>query len=140
MNEGEGGGASRSTDPAAGTSSATDVSLREFVAAQMQALDRHLLSEISALRREMETANANADKAIDVAKNEASERLIAHNGLIDQMQKLQATFATRENLDHFIEANNSRIGRAEKFQYTLTGGLILFSFVGIANIIKVWAG
>ena len=31
----EGGGASRSTDPAAGTSSATDVSLREFVAMQI---------------------------------------------------------------------------------------------------------
>ncbi len=31
----EGGGASRSTDPAAGTSSATDVSLREFVSMQI---------------------------------------------------------------------------------------------------------
>ncbi len=32
---GEGGGASRSTDPVAGTSSATDVSLREFVSMQI---------------------------------------------------------------------------------------------------------
>ncbi len=36
----DGGGASRSTDPAAGTSSATDVSLREYIVDKMEDRDR----------------------------------------------------------------------------------------------------
>ena len=147
----EGGGASRSTDPAAGTSSATDVSLREYVSALVQALDRHLTSELQALRRETQTANEKSDKATELAKHEASDRLAAHNGLIDQMQKLQGTFATREavaalekhlteKIDTGDENADLRFGKIERFQATLVGGLMIVGFIGVANLVKVWTG
>lgn len=146
-----GGGASRSTDPAAGTSSATDVSLREYVAVRLEALDRFINAEIAALRRETLSAEASAKDAIKVAAHEAEERLAAHNGLIQQMQELQGTFATRESLDafkserrhaldDFREANDRRLGRLERFQASLIGGFIFVSFLGVASLVKVFTG
>lgn len=151
MNDGDGGGASRSTDPAAGSSAATDVSLREYLMALLHAQDRHLTSEIAALRRETMQANTAADEAIQVAKEEAKERLLAHNGLIEQMRQKEQSFASRESLEHFIterrealdthkEEVDKRFGRLERFQATLTGGLIFVSFIGVANLVKVWTG
>lgn len=151
MTEHEGGGASRSTDPAAGTSSATDVSLREHMTVLVQALDRHITAELGALRRETEQANHAAERAIGVAADEAKERLLAHNGLIEQMRQQAALFATRESLenfkaerhavlDAFKDEADKRFGRIERFQAMLVGGMLLLSFVGIANLVKVWAG
>lgn len=151
MQHDDGGGASRSTDPASGSSAATDVSLREYVGSQIASLDRHITSEINALRRETQIANENAEKAIGVAAAEAKERLAAHNGLIDQMQDLQSTFASRESLEafkserqhvleDFKEATAHRFSRLENFQSKLTGGLLLLSVIGVANLVKVWAG
>jgi hypothetical protein len=151
VNEHEGGGASRSTDPAAGSSAATDVSLREFVAVRIEALDRHMTAEIAALRRETDAANQAAARAISVAADEAKERLAAHNGLIEQMRQQATLFASRESLDSFkaerqivLEAfkdeTDKRFGRVERFQAMLIGGLLLVSFVGIANLVKVWTG
>jgi hypothetical protein len=147
----DGGGASRSTDPAAGTSSATDVSLREFVAVRIDALDRHLTSDIEALRRESDTANHVAARATEVAAAEAKERLAAHNGLIEQMRAQaeantrertahEALFAKQETFEEFKEAQDKRLGRIERFQAMLTGGMILVSFIGIANLVKIWTG
>ncbi len=133
-----GGGASRSTDPAFGSSSATDVSLREYLGEKIAALDRHLTGSLDALRRETVLANENAEKAIVVAADESKERLKAHNGLIEQMQQQAAHFATRESLDDFKEANDKRIARLERFQAMLVGGMLLVSLVGVANLIKVW--
>jgi hypothetical protein len=146
-----GGGASRSTDPAAGSSAATDVSLREFVAVRLEALDRHLGSEIQALRRETEQANKNSERAIAVAADEAKERLSAHNGLIEQMRQQAELFATRESLDNFKherhqaldsfkDETDRRFGRLERFQAMLIGGFLFVSFVGVANLVKVWSG
>lgn len=135
-----GGGASRSTDPASGSSAATDVSLREYIATQITAIDRHFTAEISALRRETETANSHADRAIIVAADEANERLQAHNGLIEQMRTNAEHFATREALDDHKEAEERRFGRLERFQSMLIGGMILLSTIGVANLVKVWTG
>jgi conjugal transfer/entry exclusion protein len=140
VKENEGGGASRSTDPAAGSSAATDVSLREFVAQNINALDRHMVSELAALRRESETANLNAQRAIEVAALEAKERLIAHNGLIEQMREQATAFASRESVDDFKDVSDKRFGRVERFQASLMGGLFLLSLIGIANLVKVWTG
>jgi hypothetical protein len=145
-----GGGASRSTDPASGSSAATDVSLREHVTLLVNSLDRHLTSEIAALRRETTQANRNSERAIEVAAEEAKERLAAHNGLIEQMRQQANAFASRESLDDFkaerhqaldtfkAEADK-RFGRIEKFQAMLTGGMLLISVIGVANVVKVWA-
>jgi len=39
-----------------------------------------------------------------------------------------------------VGANDTRFGKIERFQAMLAGGLILASFIGIANLIKVWTG
>jgi len=148
MNE-EGGGASRSTDPAAGSSAATDVSLREYLGGRIEALDRHVTSELSALRRETQAANQAAERAIEVAAEEAKDRLAAHNGLIEQMRQQAASFASRESLDNFkAERHNAldafkdetdkRFGRIERFQAMLIGGFVLVSTIGVANLVKIW--
>jgi hypothetical protein len=134
----EGGGASRSTDPAAGSSAATDVSLREYVMAAVTNLDRHLTAELAALRRETETAQGNAKEAVGIATVEAKERLSAHNGLIDRMEVLTASFVTREILDALKESNDERVRRVESWQSKITGGLILVSVIGVANLVKIW--
>jgi hypothetical protein len=147
----EGGGASRTTEAAAGSSAPTDVSLREFVAVQIAALDRYLGAEVHALRRETNLATNNAEKAIEVAAKEADERLKSHNGLIDQMREQAAAFASRESLENFKgerqraletfkEDVDKRFGRVERFQAMLVGGMILISFIGIANLVKLWGG
>ena len=136
----EGGGASRSTDPAFGSSSATDVSLREYVNAQFHSLDRFTTAEIAALRRETESARHASDRAIEVAAHEAAERLAAHNGLIEQMRQQASTFATRESSDNYRKANDNRIGRLEAFQGKMIGGLVVVAAIGVANLVKVWTG
>ena len=140
MSDDQGGGASRSTDPAAGTSAATDVSLREYASRDLWWLDRHVTAEIAALRRETESANRNAERAIEVAAHEATDRLTAHNGLIEQMQQQQATFAPRESLEDYKDVSEKRFGRIERFQAMLVGGLILLSAIGVANLVKAWTG
>lgn len=140
MNEDVGGGASRSTDPAAGSSAATDVSLREFLSEQVRNLDRNLTSEINSLRRETSLANTNAEKAIEVAAHEAAERLAAHNGLIEQMRQQAQQFSSRESLDDFKDVAEKRWSRIERFQASLMGAILLVSLIGIANLVKVWTG
>lgn len=145
----EGGGASRSTDPAAGSSAATDVSLREYIGTRIDALDRHVTAELAALRRETHAANQSAERAIQVAAEEAKERLAAHNGLIEQMRHQAQLFASRESLenfkaerhaalDAFKDEADGRFGRIERFQAMLIGGMLLVSIIGIANLVKVF--
>jgi TolA-binding protein len=135
-----GGGASRSTDPAAGSSAATDVSLREFLTDKINSLDRYTRAEIEALRRETHQANTNSDKAIEVAAHEAADRLTAHNGLIEQMRNQANTFSKQESYEEFKDANDKRISRLERVQSMMIGGLLLLSFLGVANLVKIWSG
>ena len=114
----EGGGASRSTDPAAGTSSATDVSLREYLSSRVDALDRLIQSQ----RTDDQTA---LDKALDAAKELAGK----HNDLLRQMDRKDATYATKADID-----------RLTAWQSRLTGGLLVVGFIGVANLVKLWAG
>ena len=134
--------------PGAGRTAEPDTSV---VTERIAALDRHLTAELAALRREMQQANANAEHAITVAATEAQERLAAHNGLIEQMRQQAALFAPRESLENFkaerynaLEAfkdeTDKRFGRLERFQAMLTGGFLLVSFIGVANLVKVWTG
>jgi hypothetical protein len=101
-------------------------------------LDRHLTAELAALRRETETAQGNAKEAVGIATVEAKERLSAHNGLIDRMEVLTASFVTREILDALKESNDERVRRVESWQSKITGGLILVSVIGVANLVKIW--
>ncbi len=145
------GGASSSTEPAHGSSTGTEVSLREYLSQKIVGLDRHLGTELEALRRESELANQNSQRAIEVAAQEAKERLIAHNGLIEQMRQQAevnqrnqsaqaATFATRESLEDSKLTTDKRLSRIERFQAQLVGGMILLSVIGVANLVKIWTG
>jgi predicted nucleic acid-binding Zn-ribbon protein len=104
-----GGGASRSTDPAAGTSSATDISLREFIYERFRALEQRL-----------DERHAADKAAVAVAKETADAALLAHNQLIRQMRdqageaqrqldKLTDTYATKENLKTLEVLLNQRL-------------------------------
>lgn len=131
------------TDPDPGGS----ISLREFLSTNIEALEKHLTHEIAALRRETTQANTNAQQAIEVAADEAKERLKAHNGLLEKMETQAEQFATRESVSTFRDAfedrknvTDERFGRLEKFQYMLTGAIFLVSLVGLANLVKVWSG
>lgn len=140
MSEEGGGGASRTTDPAVGSSAATDVSLREHVTGKIDALDRHLTHEIAALRRESQVANLTAERAVGVASQEAKDRLIAHNGLIEQMREQATHFATTEGLDAFKHEVERRLSRIENFQAMLTGGMLLTGTIGVATLVKIFSG
>lgn len=89
----EGGGASRSTDPAAGSSAATDVSLRE-----------HLEARIVALDRLHESQRADDQTALTKALESAQELAAKHNDLIRQMERKDATYATKEDIDRLNAA------------------------------------
>jgi len=132
--------------------------LREYVNSQVNALDRHMTAELASLRRETKAAEESATKAIDIAAHEAAERLLAHNGLIEQMRQQANTFATREAVDGFVasvrdaidaqsksnreslaaytKATDGRLAKIDRFQATLTGGIILASAIGIVNLVN----
>ena len=129
MSEEIGPGAGRTSDP--NTAVVTE---------RIAALDRHLTSEIAALRRETHAANAAAEAAVGVAAKEATERLSAHNGLIEQMRQQAALFATRESFDDFRETNDRRLKSIESWTARVTGGLIIVGFIGVANLVKIWTG
>jgi len=95
--EDPGGGASRSTDPAAGSSAATDVSLRElesvvtgamdkFEAKQNEWLEKFLRAEIAHLDDKTQARFTSLDEGITVAKDAADATLLAHNGLLKKME------------------------------------------------------
>jgi hypothetical protein len=122
-----GGGASRSTDPAAGSSAATDVSLREHLESQLRSLDRFYQAEVTALKELIETKHDAAQEAVKLALASQKELAEKHNDLIRQGERKDETYATR-----------AEIGRLENWQNKITGGLILLSLVGIANLVKLW--
>lgn len=114
----EGGGASRSTDPASGSSAATDVSLREYLAAQTVAL------------KELMQAHRAADQlAIKTALDSAHLLAEKHNDLIRQQERKDATYATKKDLE-----------RVESWQAKITGGLVVVGAIGVANLVKLLTG
>jgi len=129
MSEEVGPGAGRTSDPGTGV-----------VTERIAALDRHLTHEIASLRRETIAANKSAEAAVEVAAKEATDRLVAHNGLIEQMRQQAQSFATRESFEDFKESNDRRLKSIEAFQAKLIGGMVLLSVIGIANLVKIWTG
>lgn len=123
----EGGGASLTTDPAAGSSAATDVSLREHFSALRES-DRELARERLARVFERADLMRGADKeAVDKALDAARELAEKHNDLIRAGEKKDATYATKDD-----------VNRLEKWQSKITGGMILLGALGVANLVKLW--
>jgi hypothetical protein len=128
MSTDEGGGASRSTDPASGSSAATDVSLREHLEGQLRAVDRYYQAELRSLKELIETKHDAAQQAVELALTSQKELAEKHNDLIRQGERKDETYATKDE-----------IGRLEQWQNKITGGLIILSLVGIANLVKLWS-
>jgi len=96
----EGGGASRTTDPAAGTSAATDVSLREHLTLMVHSLERRLEERFTAMQR-----------ATDVAFRASEARLDSVNEFRAQLSDQTATFVTREVLEARVDKLQGEITR-----------------------------
>ena len=98
------------------------------------------------------------DIALNVRTDEIARRLHDLNHAHEQAVEVQQTYVSAEvherdvtaararaeavalALEEARKATDERFSKIERFQATLTGGLILFSFVGIANLVKVWTG
>jgi len=93
--ENSGGGASRSTDPAAGSSAATDVSLREYLGSRIDALDRLYKSELAALKELVDAKHEAAQQAVTLALNSQQELAEKHNDLIRHGERKDETYATK---------------------------------------------
>jgi hypothetical protein len=131
--EERGGGASRSTVSAAGTSTATDVALDRHLTEKIQRetywIDRLYTAENAHLR-EVNRLQREADQlAIAKALEAAKELAEKHNDLIRTGEKKDETYATRADMN-----------RLEQWQSRLTGAILLVSLIGVTNLVKVWSG
>lgn len=145
----DGGGASRTTEAAAGTSAATDVSLHSHLLGVIQAERVLTNSQISGVA-EMAKALRTSDMAAVAVAFEANKALTtAHNDLLRRMELQGEQFATREAVRRQIDTvgeqiengqsnDDKRFKRLESWQSKLTGGMIVLGFIGISNLIKIW--
>ena len=97
MNE-EGGGASRSTDPAAGSSAATDVSLREFLTLMVEAEMRRVNERFQAVENSTRAAFENSQRAIDKADMATEKRFEGVNEFRAALSDQASQFVTAEQL------------------------------------------
>jgi hypothetical protein len=109
----------------------SDVPLKEHFEVQLRDLKELLTSEVANLKEATKLAHAQAETAIAKASTEATERLASHNGLIGKMEVQQERFPERESTDR-------RFAALEDFRSKTVGALALLSFIGVANLVKVW--
>ena len=98
MRKHEGGGASRSTDPAAGTSSATDVSLREHLVALINAAEQRSNQRFEAMKEQVDAAFAASQLAIDKADSATEKRFEGVNEFRAALSDQASRFVTQETL------------------------------------------
>ena len=137
----EGGGASRSTDPASGTSAATDVSLREYIEA-LRSADLRLAAErdrryteLQAERDKAEVIRAANQAYRDEKANELREQINAERGLYVSQADLKGAIdtitATLQPIVEYVAGQQGhRSGSLDQRQ------LIAW---GIAAILGIWA-
>lgn len=124
-----GGGASLTTEAAEGSSAATDISLREYLAA-LRECDRELNLERINHVREIAKVRREADQlAVKAAFAASKELLDKHNDLIHAMERKDETYATR--LD---------VTRLANIQSKMLGGLIVLGGIGVTNLVRLWTG
>jgi hypothetical protein len=151
----EGGGASRSTDPAAGTSTATDVSLREFVAAQLatiialiENIEKQTDMRFDAMDRQVKAAFESSQRAIDKADEATEKRFEGVNEFraalsdqatrfvtIDQLHSMADKFEAnyrrnREDLDKLTTRVNLREGEETGSRLTYANMAVLLGVTG----------
>ncbi len=93
----DGGGASRSTDPAGGTSSATDVSLREYLHAEITAVERRSEARFEAMQRAVDTALEATERRFEgvnefrSALSDQAQAFVTRDAISALQDKLQAS-------------------------------------------------
>lgn len=114
----EGGGASRSTDPAGGTSSATDVSLREYLEAVLYERDRRY-KEVQQERDKAEILRAANQAYRDEKANELREqisqergRYVTQDALTSAVETLEATL--KPVLEYVASQQGARSGALDQ--------------------------
>ena len=107
----EGGGASRTTDPAAGTSSATDVSLREYLTSLIQGAERRADARFEAMQRSVDAAFSASQLAIDKANEATEKRFQGVNEFRAQLADQAGSFVSRQTVDALVEKLESQIDR-----------------------------
>lgn len=112
----EGGGASRSTDPAAGTSSATDVSLREFLNERINAVERRSEARFTAMQQAVDLALEATERRFEGVNefrstlSDQAQHFVTVDTLNAIVERLEAK--TERNRDTIIEVSK-RIDRRE---------------------------
>jgi hypothetical protein len=107
----EGGGASRSTDPAAGTSSATDVSLREHLTSLINAAEERSDQRFESMKAMVETAFKVSESAIEKAEAADNKRFDSMNEFNTRIDTILSNTVTRETVDALIGKLESEIDR-----------------------------
>ena len=116
----EGGGASRSTEPAGGTSAATDVSLREYLATQLHDAQRRIDERDRYLRE----ADRRFDEERDLRYREQRE---ADRRMMEERQRAdaQALHLQRQvDQEHFAHLNEAAARSIEERSHFATRELV----------------
>ena len=153
---GRGGGASRSTDPAAGTSSATDISLREYFEALRHSDDKvdqwifrfyeerdRRINEVNIEREKALKIKETADlAALGLAREIQTYKDEKANELRSQIERERGNYASRAELQSLGEKFETQLkplsdyvtGQLSGPRAITTGMLITALFIGIAAI------
>lgn len=106
-----GGGASRTTDPASGTSAATDVSLREFLMVQIKAAEEKSDAHFAAMEKAVDAAFKAAEVATTKAEVADATRFESMNEFNTRIDTILANTATRESVEALNEKLMGEISR-----------------------------
>jgi len=99
----EGGGASRTTEVAAGTSTGTDVSLREYLTAAINDSRREFRDSIAHLEKHFDEIQEHNEETLLAFRGEVSRRFDGVNEFRDALSDLSALMATKDNLGRVEE-------------------------------------
>jgi uncharacterized protein with von Willebrand factor type A (vWA) domain len=110
----EGGGASRSTEPATGTSAATDVSLREYLMAAIQAEARRSDARFDAMQQAVDAAFASSQRAIDKTNEALEARFEGVNEFRATLSDQASNFVTKDALASLTDKLQAAIDQNRK--------------------------
>jgi len=110
----EGGGASRTTDPAAGTSAATDVSLREYFMALLRAEQLRSDERFKSMQDAVDAAFESSQRAIDKTNESLERRFEGVNEFRATLSDQAAHFVTKDSLNSLTDKLQAAIDQNRK--------------------------
>ena len=140
-----GGGASRSTDPASGTSAATDVSLREFIALGADWQWRFMQER----DRRYAEVQIEKDKALQLARDYQTYKDMQANELREQLARERIGYASKTDLQNAIETITATLKPIVEYVAGQQGAksgaldqrqLVAWGFGVVAVVVAVYLG